>query len=84
MIGGIVQHDSTTPVELLLLTPRRTKALLGLLVGSSTRNEAMLYFHLVGVVERNERGEYSLTEERGRPLAERIRACRPPLKGAGY
>ena len=85
VVGGIEQHDEFTPVELLWLTPRRTKMLLHLLDGPQRMySEALLYFARVGLAQRNEHGEYSLTEPRGRELAERIRACKPPCRGGKY
>ena len=85
VVGGIAQHDAFTPVESLWLTPRRTRMLIELLDGpQSIYSEALLYFARVGLVERNGRGEYSLTHPRGMELALRIRAARPPLRGKGY
>jgi len=84
IVGGIEQHDERTPIERLWLTPRRTKYLIELLDGPRTTNEALQYLARVGLVQRNERGEYSLTEPRGRELAEWIRERKPPLRGKGY
>lgn len=83
--GGIEQHDEYTPFNLLWLTPRRTKTLIGLLDGPRLFDrEALLYFARVGIAERNERGEYVLTEPRGRELAKYVRNRKPPFTGKGY
>ncbi len=85
IVGGIEQHDAFTPIERLWLTPRRTKMLIELLDGpQSIYSEALLYFARVGLVERNGRGEYSLTRPRGVQVALKIRAAKPPLRGSGY
>ena len=72
------QHDASTPVERLYLTPRRTRMLLALLVRPQAGyQEALVYFARVGIVRRNEHGHAELTAPRGRELAMRIEACCP-------
>lgn len=66
-------------MELLYLTPRRTRMLMALLLRPQPGfQEALVYFGRVGVVERDGHGQAVLTVPRGRELALRIKAYRPP------